>query len=80
MQEFQFKSQMQVPKLKKICLNQGVGDAITDKKIIETALEEMSLIGGQKAVPTKSKKTSRILSLEEACLLGSCYPAWRSYV
>jgi large subunit ribosomal protein L5 len=56
MQEFQFKNQMQVPKLLKISLNQGVGAAITDKKIIESALEEMTLVSGQKAVSTKSKK------------------------
>ena len=54
--EFNYKSIMQVPKLKKICLNQGVGDAIVDKKMIDTGIEEMSMIAGQKAVPTKSKK------------------------
>ncbi len=55
MKEFGYKSPMQVPKLVKICLNQGVGDAITDKKLIDQAVEEMSLVAGQKAVPTKSK-------------------------
>ncbi len=47
---------MQVPRLLKICMNQGVGDAVTDKKLIEYAINEMSNITGQKAVPTKSKK------------------------
>ncbi len=55
MGEFGYKNAMQVPKLVKICLNQGVGDAITDKKIIDHAIEEMTLVSGQKAVPTKSK-------------------------
>ncbi len=53
--EFDYKSSMQVPRLVKICLNQGVGDAITDKKLIDQAVEEMTLVAGQKAVPTKSK-------------------------
>ncbi|MBK7390885.1 MAG: 50S ribosomal protein L5 [Bacteroidetes bacterium] len=55
-ERFSYKSPMQVPKLVKICLNQGVGDAVSDKKLIEYALNEMSNISGQKAVPTKSKK------------------------
>ena len=55
MGEFGYKNRMQAPKLVKICLNQGVGDAITDKKIIDHAIEEMTLVSGQKAVPTKSK-------------------------
>ena len=55
MKEFDYKNPMQVPRLVKICLNQGVGDAITDKKIIDNAVEEMTLVAGQKAVPTKSK-------------------------
>ncbi len=54
--KFQYKSVMQVPKLNKICLNQGVGDAVSDKKLIDAALAEMSNITGQKAVSTKSKK------------------------
>lgn len=53
---FSYKSPMQVPKLVKICLNQGVGDAVSDKKLVEYALTEMTNITGQKAVPTKSKK------------------------
>ncbi|MDD3876312.1 MAG: 50S ribosomal protein L5 [Bacteroidales bacterium] len=50
------KSVMQVPKIQKICINQGIGDAITDKKLIENAVNEMTTITGQKAVITKSKK------------------------
>jgi len=54
--KFQYKSVMQVPKLVKICLNQGVGAAVTDKKLIESSINEMTTITGQKAVATKSKK------------------------
>ena len=53
---FQFKSIMQVPKLTKICLNQGIGEAVSDKKMIDSAVAEMTMITGQKAVSTKSKK------------------------
>jgi len=56
MEEFKYSNNMQVPKLKKISVNQGLGDAITDKKLIDSGVEEMSLITGQKAVPTKSRK------------------------
>ncbi len=54
--EFNYSSVMQCPKLEKIVLNQGLGDATQDKKIIEIALKEMSVISGQKAVATLSKK------------------------
>jgi len=53
---FNYKSNMQIPRLVKICLNQGVGDAVSDKKLIDSALNEMNLIAGQKCVATKSKK------------------------
>jgi large subunit ribosomal protein L5 len=54
--EFNYKSSMQIPKILKISINQGLGEAITDKKRIETGVEELSLIAGQKAVSTKSRK------------------------
>jgi large subunit ribosomal protein L5 len=53
---FQYKSIMQVPKIEKICINKGMGIAVSDKKLIDVALEEITSITGQKAVPTKSKK------------------------
>lgn len=53
---FGYKSSMEIPKLVKICLNQGVGEAVSDKKMIDSAINEMTTITGQKAVPTKSKK------------------------
>ena len=54
--EFGYSSVMQVPVLEKIVINQGLGQAVADKKIIETALDELSKITGPKAVTTKSKK------------------------
>ena len=56
MKEFSYKNVMQVPKLKKIAVNQGLGSAIVDKKHIDTGIEEMSNITGQRAVATRSKK------------------------
>lgn len=56
MKEFSYKNIMQVPRLKKIAVNQGLGSAIADKKLIDTGIEEMSNITGQRAVATKSKK------------------------
>ncbi|MFV0470530.1 MAG: 50S ribosomal protein L5 [Paludibacteraceae bacterium] len=56
MKEFGYSSLMQVPKLEKIVLNQGLGIAVSDKKIIDTAINEMTTITGQKAVQTLSKK------------------------
>ncbi len=56
MKEFGYTTVMQAPKLEKIVLNQGLGEATADKKIIEIALKEMAMISGQKAVATLSKK------------------------
>ncbi len=54
--KFNYKSSMQVPRFLKICINQGVGDAVSDKKLIESAINEMTMVTGQKAVSVKSKK------------------------
>ena len=56
MEKFQYKSVMQVPKLMKISVNKGIGDATQDKKLVDTGIEELSAITGQKAVATISKK------------------------
>jgi len=56
MEEFNYKNRMQVPRILKISLNQGLGIAITDRKYIDTGMNEMTMIAGQKAVSTKSKK------------------------
>jgi large subunit ribosomal protein L5 len=55
-ERFKYKSLMQVPRLEKICINQGVGGATADKKMLEAALTEITAITGQKPVTTKSKK------------------------
>ncbi len=56
MEQFKYSSPMQIPRLTKIVLNEGLGDATQDKKIIETAINELTAITGQKAVQTLSKK------------------------
>lgn len=71
MEEFGYKTVMQVPKLQKICINQGVGAATQDKKLVDTALNEMSIIAGQKAVPTKAKKSVSNFKLREGMTIGS---------
>lgn len=68
--QFGYKNVMQVPKLVKITINQGVGDAIADKKIIDTALEELTTIAGQKSVPTKSKKDISNFKLRKGMPIG----------
>ncbi len=70
MKEFGYTNTMQVPRLKKISLNQGVGEGITDKKVIDTAVAEMSLITGQQAVPTKSKKDISNFKLRRGMPIG----------
>jgi len=68
--QFGYKSNMQVPKLLKISVNQGLGSAITDKKMIDTGVEEMTMITGQKAVPTKSKRDISNFKLRKGMPIG----------
>ncbi len=68
--EFDYSSVMQVPKLEKIVLNQGVGAAIADKKLIDVAQNEMTLIAGQKAVQTVSKKDISNFKLRKKMPIG----------
>jgi large subunit ribosomal protein L5 len=69
-QKFEYKSVMQVPKIEKICINKGMGVAVTDKKLIDVALEEITTITGQKAVSTKSKKAISNFKLRENMPIG----------
>lgn len=69
-EKFQFKSVMQVPKLQKICLNQGTKGSVADKRLVDNALEEMSNITGQKAVPTMSKKDISNFKLRKGMPVG----------
>jgi large subunit ribosomal protein L5 len=70
MKQFDFKNVMQVPRLVKICLNQGMGSAITDKKLLETGVAEMTAIAGQKAVTTKSKSDISNFKLRRGVPIG----------
>lgn len=69
-QKFKYSSSMQVPRLTKICLNQGVGDAVADKKLIESSVKEMTMITGQKAVATYSKKDISNFKLRKGVPIG----------
>ncbi len=70
MKEFKYKSVMEVPKLQKIVLNQGVGEAARDKKMIEVALEELTAIAGQKPMITYSKKDINNFKLKKDTPIG----------
>ncbi|MCQ2351041.1 MAG: 50S ribosomal protein L5 [Paludibacteraceae bacterium] len=70
--QFGYKSKMQIPVLEKIVLNQGLGDAVADKKIIEVAMTEMTAIAGQKAVTTVSKKDISNFKLRKKMPIGVC--------
>ena len=70
MKEFGYKSIMQVPRLEKIVLNQGLGIATADKKVIDTAIAEMTAITGQKAVETLSKKDISNFKLRKKMPIG----------
>ncbi|MDR0295861.1 MAG: 50S ribosomal protein L5 [Prevotellaceae bacterium] len=70
MKEFNYTSTMQVPRLEKIVINQGVGSAVGDKKLIEVAQNELSLIAGQKAVQTVSKKDISNFKLRKGMPIG----------
>ncbi|MDZ4840234.1 MAG: 50S ribosomal protein L5 [Bacteroidota bacterium] len=61
---------MQIPRLQKICLNQGVGAAVSDKKLIDNSVNEMTIIAGQKAVATYSKKAISNFKLREKMPIG----------
>lgn len=69
-EEFGFKNDMQIPKLEKIVLNMGVGEAVKDTKKVKQAAEELSLIAGQKAVVTKAKKSIAGFRVREEMPLG----------
>ncbi len=71
MEQFGYKSIMQVPKIEKICINQGVGDAVSDKKLIEYAVNEMTQITGQKAMITYSKKDISNFKLRKGMPIGA---------
>ena len=69
--EFNYKSSMQVPRILKIAVNQGLGSAVGDKKIVDNAVEEMSLITGQRAQATKSRKDISNFKLRKGMPIGA---------
>ena len=71
MEQFQYKSIMQVPRIEKVCINRGVGGATQDKKLADVALEELTIIAGQKAVPTQAKKSVSNFKLREGMTIGA---------
>ena len=71
MKRFGYKSIMQVPKLEKIAINRGVNGAVTDKKLVDIALDELTTISGQKAVSTMSKKDISNFKLRKNMPIGA---------
>ncbi|MCB0657731.1 MAG: 50S ribosomal protein L5 [Saprospiraceae bacterium] len=71
MDQFQYKSIMEVPRILKISINQGVGVATQDKKLVDVALDELTTIAGQKAVPTKARKSVSNFKLREGMPIGA---------
>jgi len=70
MKKFGYKTVMQCPRLVKICLNQGVKGSVSDKKMIDDAVNEMTLVTGQKAIPTMSKKDISNFKLRKNMPIG----------
>jgi large subunit ribosomal protein L5 len=71
MKKFAYKTVMQAPKLSKICINRGVNGAVTDKKLVDIAVDELNTITGQKAVPTMSKKDISNFKLRKGMPIGA---------
>lgn len=71
MEQFQYSSIMQVPKVVKICLNQGIGMATQDKKLVDVSVKELTEIAGQLAVPTVARTSVSNFKLREAMPIGA---------
>ncbi|HMO32456.1 MAG TPA: 50S ribosomal protein L5 [Lacibacter sp.] len=71
MKRFGYTSVMQVPRLEKICINRGVNGAVNDKKLVDIAVEELTTITGQRAVPTASKKDISNFKLRKGMPIGA---------
>ena len=70
MEQFDYKSVMQVPRITKVTLNMGVGEALTDKKVLESAVADMEKISGQKVVITKARRSIAGFKLREGWPVG----------
>ena len=71
LEEFKYSNEMQVPKLDKVVINMGVGEAVADSKKIKTALAELEKIAGQKPVPTKARKSIAGFKLRDGMVIGA---------
>ena len=71
LKKYEYKSVMQIPKMNKIVINVGAGDAKENVKVIDTIIEELGLISGQKAVPTYAKKSVANFKLREGAKIGA---------
>lgn len=71
MKKFSYTSVMQAPKLEKVCINRGVNGAVADKKLVDIAVDELTQISGQKAVPTHSKKDISNFKLRKNMPIGA---------
>lgn len=70
-EKFQYKSIMQVPRITKICVNKGIGNAVADKKLVDIGVDELTTITGQKAVATKAKNSVSNFKLREGMPIGA---------
>ena len=70
MEKFNYSSKMQAPKIEKIVLNIGVGDAVSNSKLLDEAVNELTLISGQKPVITRAKKSIAVFKLREGAPIG----------
>jgi len=70
-EKFQYKSVMQVPKITKISINRGIGNAVSDKKLVDTGVDELTTLSGQKAVATKAKNSISNFKLREGMPIGA---------
>jgi large subunit ribosomal protein L5 len=70
-EKFQYKSIMQVPRITKICINKGIGNAVADKKLVDIGVDELTTITGQKAVATKAKNSISNFKLREGMPIGA---------
>jgi large subunit ribosomal protein L5 len=71
MEKFKYKSIMQVPKIAKVAINKGIGSATADKKLVDIGADELTIISGQKAVPTIAKKSVSNFKLREGMPIGA---------
>ena len=70
-EQFQYENVMQIPRIVKVCINKGIGQAVSDKKLVDVGVDELTQISGQKAVATKSKKAISNFKLRENMPIGA---------